>query len=154
MHALLRDMLYRMRYTEAAVKHVSHNRPQQGPSKALGKRVPAIFFRTLAGGESVREWLKSLPLVEDRKRIGADIKTVEFGWPIGMPTCRPLGSGLYEVRTDLSHNRIARVIFYIDQESRMVLLHGFIKKTQKMPDEDLEIARKNKRKHETEMKTK
>jgi phage-related protein len=89
--------------------------------------------------------------VEDRKRIGADIKTVEFGWPIGMPTCRPLGGGLYEVRTNLSQNRIARVIFYIDLESRMVLLQGFIKKTRKTPDEDLDIARKNKRQHETEM---
>ena len=68
-----------------------------------------------------------------------------------MPTCRPLGGGLYEVRTNLLQNRIARVIFYIDLESRMVLLQGFIKKTRKTPDEDLDIARKNKRQHETEM---
>ena len=118
-----------------------------GPGKE-GKRVPAIFFRTEAGREPVRDWLRSLPLSEDRKRIGEDIKTVEFGWPIGMPVCRVLGRGLYEVRSNLAANRIARVLFYIDKRSRMVLLHGFMKKTQKTPDEDLELARRNKSKHE------
>jgi phage-related protein len=91
------------------------------PAK-LAKRIPAIFFRTEAGGEPVREWLKSLPSPEDRKRIGYDIGTVEFGWPIGMPVCRPMGDGIYEVRTDLARNRIARVLFYIDKRGRMVLL--------------------------------
>jgi len=113
-----------------------------------GKRVPAIFFRTAAGGEPVREWLKGLPSPEDRKRVGEDIKTVEFGWPIGMPACRPLGDGIYEVRTNLVQNRIARVLFYIDKKGRMVLLHGFIKKTQKTPDEDLDLAKGNKKKHQ------
>ncbi len=113
-----------------------------------GKRAPAIFFRTEAGGEPVREWLKSLPYSEDRKRIGVDIATIEFGWPIGMPVCRAVGSGIYEVRTDLEHNRIARVLFYIDRRGRMVLLHGFIKKTRKTPDEDLQLARSRKRQHE------
>jgi phage-related protein len=117
-----------------------------------GKRAPAIFFRTDAGGEPVREWLKGLPLSEDRKRIGEDIKTVEFGWPIGMPVCRPLGDGLYEVRTNLSQNRISRVLFYIDKKCRMVLLHGFIKKTRKTPDEDLKLARENKSKHRRGLK--
>ena len=119
----------------------------------LMKRIRAIFFRTAAGGEPVREWLKALEPVGDRKRIGVDIKTVEFGWPVGMPTCRPLQDGLYEVRTNLTHGRIGRVLFYIDQESRMVLLHGFIKKTQKTPNEDMELARKNKRLHEAEMRS-
>ena len=96
----------------------------------------------------MRDWLKGLPSSEDRKRIGEDIKTVEFGWPIGMPVCRPLGDGIYEVRTSLAQNRIARVLFYIDKKGRMVLLHGFIKKTQKTPDEDLELARRNKNKHQ------
>jgi phage-related protein len=114
------------------------------------KRIHALFFRTAAGGEPVREWLKSLRPVEDCKRIGLDIQTVEFGWPIGMPTCRPLQDGLYEVRTNLTHGRIARVLFYIDVQSRMVLLHGFIKKTQKTPDEDMELARRNKRLHQAE----
>ena len=114
------------------------------------KRLNAVFFRTAAGGEPVREWLKGLEPIEDRKRIGLDIKTVEFGWPVGMPTCRPLKDGLYEVRTNLTYGRIGRVLFYIDVLGRMVLLHGFIKKTQKTPDEDMELARKNKRIHEAE----
>ncbi len=122
--------------------------PQIGGAGEGGKRVPAIFFRTEAGREPVRDWLKSLPLPEDRKRIGEDIKTVEFGWPIGMPVCRALGRGLYEVRSNLVGNRAARVLFYIDKKSRMVLLHGFIKKTQKTPEGDLELARRNKSKHE------
>jgi len=78
--------------------------------------------------------------------------TVEFGWPIGMPVCRPLGHGLYEVRTSLSTNRIARVLFYVDTSGRMVLLHGFIKKTQKTPAEDLGLAARNKSKHERGLK--
>lgn len=72
------------------------------------KRVPAVFFRTEAGSESVRAWLKSMA-AEDRRLIGQDIQTVEFGWPVGMPTSRPMGDGLHEVRTELPGNRIARV---------------------------------------------
>ncbi|HLJ22934.1 MAG TPA: type II toxin-antitoxin system RelE/ParE family toxin [Candidatus Acidoferrales bacterium] len=117
-----------------------------------GKHVPAIFFRTEAGGEPVRDWLKGLSSSEDRKRIGEDIKTVEFGWPIGMPVCRSLGDGIYEVRTSLAQNRIARVLFYIDKKRRMVLLHGFIKKTPKTPDEELDLARRNKSKHQRGLK--
>ena len=112
-----------------------------------GKRVPAIFFRTEAGGEPVREWLRSLA-PNDKKQIGEDIKGVEFGWPIGMPVCRPMGDGIYEVRTKLSQNRTARVLFYIDERSRMVLLHGFVKKTRKTPEDDLALARSNKSKHQ------
>src|SRR5271167_2237671 len=124
------------------------------PSKVLerqGKRVPAIFFRTEAGGEPVRDWLKRLS-PDDRRRIGEDLKTVEFGWPVGMPVCRPLGEGIYEARTSLAQNRIARVLFYIDKKGRMVLLHGFIKKTQKTSDEDLDLARSNKSKHQFGLK--
>jgi phage-related protein len=116
------------------------------------KRIEAIFYRTAAGGEPVRDWLKGLEPIEDRKQIGVDIKTVEFGWPIGMPVCRSLGDGLYEVRSNLSGDKIARVLFYIDIRGRMVLLHGFIKKTQKTPQSDLELAQKNKRFHEAELK--
>jgi phage-related protein len=112
-----------------------------------GKRVPAIFYRTEAGGEPLREWRKGLPPA-DRKRIGEDIKTVEFGWPIGMPVCRALGEGIYEVRTSLGQNRIARVLFYIDRRGRMVLLHGFMKKTQQTLREDLDLAKSNKAKHQ------
>jgi phage-related protein len=119
-------------------------------SSDQGKRVPAIFYRTEAGGEPVREWLKNLP-PNDRKRIGEDVKTVEFGWPLGMPVCRPLSGGIYEVRTNLSGSRISRVLFYIDRKSRMVLLHAFIKKSRKTPHEDLELARRNKAKHQKGM---
>ena len=116
--------------------------------KKSRKRIPAIFFRTEAGGEPVREWLKGLRSTDDRRRIGYDIETVEFGWPLGMPACRPLQDGIYEVRTNLAQNRVARVLFYIDKMNRMVLLHGFIKKTRRTPAEDLNLARGNKSKHE------
>jgi phage-related protein len=115
------------------------------------KRVPAVFYRTEAGGEPVREWLKSLPK-DERRLIGEDIKTVELGWPIGMPVARPLGKGLHEVRTALPQNRLARVLFYIDRGGRMVLLHGFIKKTRATPAQDMRLARDNKDKHERGMR--
>lgn len=118
------------------------------PHSTDTKRIEVIFFRTSAGGEPVREWLKSLHPIEDRKQIGIDLKTVEFGWPVGMPVCRPMGNGLFEVRSTLSQNRIARVLFYLDSQSRMVLLHGFIKKTQQTPKADLDLARKNMALHE------
>jgi len=115
---------------------------QSGPRK----KISAFFYRTEAGGEPVREWLKTLTK-EEKKVIGEDIKTCELGWPIGMPVARALGDGLHEVRTKLPGNRISRVIFYVDTKQRMVLLHGFIKKAQKLPDEDFELAQKNKSKH-------
>ena len=79
----------------------------------------------------MREWLKK-PVPEDRKIIGEDIKDVEFAWPIGMPLVRSLGHGLWEVRSNLTAGRIARVIFTADQGA-MVLLHGFVKKTRQTP---------------------
>jgi len=75
--------------------------------------------------------------------VGTDIKTVEFGWPVGLPVCRNLGNGLWEVRSNLK-NRIARVIFYVSDDT-MWLLHGFIKKQQKTSKADLEIAKKRKK---------
>lgn len=107
------------------------------------KRLPAFFFRLPSGREPVREWLKALS-DDDRKIIGEDIKDVEFSWPIGMPLCRSMGKGLWEIRSDLKQNRIARVFFCIN-DGRMVLLHAFIKKTQKTPDADLEIAAKRRK---------
>jgi phage-related protein len=115
---------------------------QDGP-----KRIAVLFYRTAAGNEPVRDWLKEMSR-EDRRRIGENIFTVEMGWPVGMPVCRPLGKALYEVRTNLSSNRIARVIFFIDRSGRMVLLHAFVKKTQKTPAEDLRLADKNRRSYE------
>jgi phage-related protein len=102
------------------------------------KRVPAEFYRNENGTEPVRDWLKSLSK-EEISLIGADIKTVEFGWPIGMPTCRPMGDGLFEVRTNLPQNKIARVLFCF-YEGKMILLHGFIKKSQKTPKQQLNLA--------------
>lgn len=107
------------------------------------KRVPAIFFRTSNGREPVREWLKSLSSA-DRRRIGQDIKTVEFGWPVGMPLCRHLGHQLWEVRTTLTKDGISRVIFCIYQ-GQLVLLHGFIKKSQRIPKQELDLALQRKR---------
>ncbi|MEX0828265.1 MAG: type II toxin-antitoxin system RelE/ParE family toxin [Haliea sp.] len=104
------------------------------------KRIPVVFYRSVNGTEPVRDWLKGLPEA-DRRIVGFDIAVVEFGWPVGMPLCRSLGSGLWEVRSNLTHGRIARVIFCAAQ-GRMVLLHAFVKKTQKTPPPDLEIARK------------
>jgi phage-related protein len=107
------------------------------------KRLPAFFYRSETGREPVREWLKGLPL-EDRKSIGEDIKEVEFSWPIGMPRVRSLGHELWEVRSTLAHGRIARIIFCVEQGS-MVLLHGFIKKSQKTPQHDIDLAMKRKK---------
>ena len=102
--------------------------------------IPAFFYRTAGGPEPVLDWLRSLP-PEDRRAIGTDLATVQFGWPIGMPLCRPLGGGLWEVRTTLPSRRIARLVFFVD-DGRIGVVHGFIKKTQKTPADDLEIARK------------
>jgi phage-related protein len=115
------------------------------------KRVPAFFFQTESGKEPVRDWLKSLSPA-DRHAIGEDIRVVEYGWPIGMPTCRPLGAGLHEVRTNLIGNRISRVFFYIDPRQRMVLLHAIVKKTRTTPESDLQLAKRNKGKHERGLK--
>jgi phage-related protein len=104
------------------------------------KRIYAAFYESLSGNAPVREWLLSLDK-GDRRTIGEDIATVEFGWPVGMPVCRPLGQQLWEVRSSLAGNRIARVFFSISSD-RMVLLHGFVKKTQKTPPADLALARK------------
>lgn len=106
------------------------------------KRLPARFYRSDNGREPVREWLKSLE-PDERKVFGEDIKDVEFSWPIGMPLVRSLGRGLWEVRSDLPRGRIARVIFCVEREG-MVLLHGFIKKTQKTPQREIDLALKRK----------
>lgn len=107
------------------------------------KRIPARFYRTAAGAEPVRDWLKGLD-DQDRQSIGMDLKDVEYGWPVGMPLCRSIGHGLWEVRSSISHRRISRVIFCVE-EGEMILLHGFIKKTQKTPQQDIDLALKRKK---------
>ncbi len=97
------------------------------------------FFKTALGNEPVREWLMDLPK-EDRKTIGFDIKTVQYGYPIGMPLTRVLqgAKGLEEVRCNIS-NGIARIIFCIE-DNTIVLLHAFIKKSQATPQKELDVA--------------
>jgi phage-related protein len=100
-----------------------------------------VFYMTATGHEPVREWLRSL-YKNDKKQIGEDIKTVQFGWPIGMPVVEKLDRDLWEVRTKL-RNKISRVLFTV-HEDQIVLLHGFIKKSQKVHAEDLELAQRRK----------
>ncbi|MCL4301412.1 MAG: type II toxin-antitoxin system RelE/ParE family toxin [Anaerolineae bacterium] len=101
-------------------------------------QLQVLFYKTASGNEPVREWLKSLAY-EEKKIIGQDIKTVQFGWPLGMPLVRELDKNLWEVRSDLP-DRISRVLFTVGGE-KMVLLHGFIKKSQKTPANDLALAK-------------
>ena len=103
------------------------------------KPVPAHFWTTAAGNEPVREWLRSLPK-SDRQTIGDDLRLLQHGWPVGMPLCRPLGKGLSELRSTLSSHRIARILLTFF-EGALVLLHGFIKKSQKIPQTEISTAR-------------
>lgn len=109
--------------------------PGSGPRK-----IPVVFYRTRGGAEVVRDWLRSLDDA-DRQAVGLDLMRVQYRWPVGMPLCRALGDGLWEVRTSLPSNRIARVLFSV-QQGRILVLHGFIKKTQKTPPDDLVLARR------------
>jgi phage-related protein len=115
---------------------------QNGYITGVRKIEPVLkvyFFKTDGGNEPVREWLKSLPR-EEKKTIGEDIKTVQFGWPIGMPLVRPLGDNLYETRSNLK-NKIARIFFTLEGKE-MILLHGFVKKGQKIPKKELVLAKR------------
>jgi phage-related protein len=106
-------------------------------------RIPVRFFRTAAGREPVLEWLRGLDK-EDRRAIGLDLMRVQFGWPIGMPLVRSLKDGLWEVRSTLPSRRIARLMLCF-HENKIVVLHGFIKKTQRTPLEDINVARQRMR---------
>ena len=107
------------------------------------KRLPARFYRSDTGREPVREWLLGLAAA-DRKIIGTDIKDVEFSWPIGKPLVDSLGRGLWEVRSTLNGGRVARVLFCVSR-GQMVLLNGFVKKTQKTPQREIDLALKRKK---------
>lgn len=104
------------------------------------KKVPARFYLSPTGANPVRDWLVALP-VADRRQVGHDIGAVEYGWPVGMPLCRSLGEGLWEVRSTLPSRRIARVLF-CPVGGELILLHAFVKKAQKTPPDDLALARK------------
>ena len=110
------------------------------------RKMPVVFYRTAAGTEVVRDWLRGLN-EGDRNAIGQDLMRVQFRWPVGMPLCRALRANLWEVRSELPSKRIARVLFSV-QQGKILVLHGFIKKTQKTPDEDLALARKRDREFE------
>jgi phage-related protein len=108
----------------------------------MQKIIPARFYRVgSTGPEPVKEWLYSLS-PEERQKIGRAIRLVELGWPVGMPTCRPLGDGIFEIRVHLD-TRSARILFCI-ADGEMWLLHGFMKTTQKTPTHELQLARQRK----------
>ena len=98
-----------------------------------------IFYRSESGIEPVREWLKALRK-EDRKAVGEDIKTAQFGWPLGMPLVRKIEKDLWEVRSNITDG-IARTFFTVEKDT-LVLLHGFVKKVQKTPLNELQTARR------------
>ena len=104
------------------------------------KKIEARFYHTASGASPVLDWLRSLP-IDDRHAIGKDLARVEFGWPAGMPLCRALGNGLWEVRSALPNGRIARLIF-CTADGELFVLHGFLKKTRQTPPSDLALARK------------
>ena len=104
------------------------------------QRIELIFYQTEAENVPVRDWLLGLS-ESNRREIGQDMQRVQFRWPVGMPLVRPMGKGLFEVRTSLPDGTIARVLFCFHQ-GELYALHGFIKKSQKAPATDLELARK------------
>jgi phage-related protein len=104
--------------------------------------LPCAFYRTATGNEPVREWLKALPKGECQQ-VGSDIKSVQYGWPLGLPLVGSLGDGLWEVRSRLA-SRIARTIFFV-QDGTIILLHGFIKKSRATPAQELDLAKRRKR---------
>jgi phage-related protein len=101
------------------------------------------FFRTAAGNEPVREWLQSL-LPEERRVIGFDLRLVQIGFPVGMPLCRPLRDGIYEVRSSLPTKKEARIIFF-QNGNELIIIAGFIKKTAKTPLDQIDLAISRKR---------
>jgi phage-related protein len=104
-----------------------------------------LFYRTAAGNDVIKDWLRAFEK-PDRAILGEDLKTVQFGFPMGLPLCRSLGQGLWEVRSSLTGNREARMIFYHDSDAEaLVVLHGFLKKSQKTPKGEIDLALRRKR---------
>jgi phage-related protein len=129
--------MYQKWYTLISVSGLT--KPQIPEPQLLEPILEVRFFQTAAGNEPVRDWLKARHK-DDRKNIGEDIKTAQFGWPLGMPLVRKLEKNLWEVRTDITDG-IARTIFTVVGK-QMILLHAFVKKSQKTPKPELEMARK------------
>lgn len=107
------------------------------------QKIELVFFQTASGNEPVRDWLGSLP-IENRRAVGQDLQRVQYRWPVGMPLVRPMGKGLFEVRSDLPDKTIARVLFCF-HGGELFALHGFVKKAQKTPPGDLKLARERKK---------
>jgi len=105
-----------------------------------------VFYQTATGREVVRDWLRNLDQ-RDRNVVGRDLMRLQYRWPVGMPLCRALGDGLWEVRSELTSNRIARILFSI-RDGRVLVLHGFVKKTRRTPDDHLTLARRRDREFE------
>lgn len=106
----------------------------------MAQKIELVFYQTHSGNQPVRDWLVGLSLVR-RREIGLDLQRVQYRWPVGMPLVRPMGKGLFEVRTPLSDGTTARVMICF-HDGELYALHGFIKKTQTTPAADLETARK------------
>jgi len=104
------------------------------------RKTPLRFYCAPSGAEPVLVWLKSLA-ADERKEIGRDLMRAQWRWPVGMPLCRPMGGGLWEVRSRLPSGRIARVLFCVE-ENELVALHGFIKKTERTSANHLQLAKK------------
>jgi phage-related protein len=120
----------------AGIKITPPNQPKIKPKKMFKVR----FYRESSGREPALEWLRDLPK-QEREIIGGDLQTLQYRWPIGKPLVAPLEQGLWELRSNLG-TRIARLIFVLGHEQLIVVLHGFIKKTQKTPRSDIDLALK------------
>jgi phage-related protein len=107
------------------------------------RKIELVFYATAGGNEPVREWLTRLP-IENRRAVGQDLQRVQYRWPVGMPLVRPMGKGLFEVRTSLPDGTIARLLFCF-HGGELFALHAFIKKSRATPATDLELARERKK---------
>jgi phage-related protein len=110
------------------------------PTTPVPPKIDLVFYQSAGGNEPVRDWLVRLPDA-NRRAVGLDLQRVQFRWPVGMPLVRPMGKGLFELRTSLADGTISRVLFCF-YSGELYALHGFIKKSQKTPDAELELARK------------
>ncbi len=109
-------------------------------SDPVPPKIDLVFYRSAGGNEPVRDWLVKLPEA-NRRAVGLDLHRVQFRFPVGMPLVRPMGKGLFEVRTSLPDGTISRVLFCF-YDGELYALHGFIKKSQKTPEAEMELARK------------
>ena len=110
------------------------------------RRIPVVFWRSLAGQEPAPDWLNDLTK-EEKKVVGRDISKAQYGWPLGLPLCRSLGDGLWEMRSSLPTRREARILF-VFHDGMLVALHAFFKKTRATPLAELELARRRRREME------